>query len=75
MMTGRYFSVTQPYLERYLLQEELVCAPDGYTVRFRANGGSEITRAGEKIGLSNGKRCIRSGGVWMESNISFLLRR
>ena len=37
------FSVTQPYLERYLLQEELVCAPDGYTVCFRANGGSEIT--------------------------------
>ena len=28
------FSVTQPYLERYLLQEELVCAPDGYTVCF-----------------------------------------
>ena len=37
------FSVTQPYLERYLLQEELVCAPDGYTVCFCANGGSEIT--------------------------------
>lgn len=68
------FSVTQPYLERYLLQEELVCAPDGYTVCFRANGGSEITPVQGKNRFVEWKRCIRSGGVWMESNISLMLR-
>ena len=56
------FSVTQPYLERYLLQEELVCAPDGYTVCFRANGGSEITPVQGKNRFVEWKRCIRSRG-------------
>ena len=44
---GRYdeleiVSVTQPYLEKYLLREELICAPEGYLVSFHTNGGSEV---------------------------------
>ncbi len=36
------FSVTRQYLERYILREELVCAPEGYRVSFQTNGGSKV---------------------------------
>lgn len=35
-------SITQPYLKNYVLQVDLIQAPDGYQVSFETNGGSTV---------------------------------
>lgn len=35
-------SITQPYLKNYVLQANLIQAPDGYQVSFETNGGSTV---------------------------------
>lgn len=44
---GRYngvdkYSLTEPYSSKYLLQKNLIVSPNGYTVAFETNGGTNV---------------------------------
>ena len=44
---GRYngvdkYSLTEPYFSKYLLQKNLIVSPNGYTVAFETNGGTNV---------------------------------
>lgn len=61
-------SITQPYLKNYVLQVDLIQAPDGYQVAFVANGGSPVeTIAGTKHFVEWMREQPFRG--WLEDNI------
>lgn len=61
-------SITQPYLKNYVLQADLIQAPDGYQVAFVANGGSTVeTIAGTKHFVEWMREQPFRG--WLEDNI------
>lgn len=61
-------SITQPYLKNYVLQADLIQAPDGYQVAFVANGGSPVeTIAGTKHFVEWMREQPFRG--WLEDNI------
>ena len=61
-------SITQPYLKNYVLQADLIQAPDGYQVAFVANGGSPVeTIAGTKHFVEWMRE--QPFGGWLEDNI------
>lgn len=61
-------SITQLYLKNYVLQADLIQAPDGYQVAFVANGGSPVeTIAGTKHFVEWMREQPFSG--WLEDNI------
>lgn len=61
-------SITQPYLKNYVLQADLIQAPDGYQVAFVANGGSLVeTIAGTKHFVEWMRE--QPFGGWLEDNI------
>ena len=60
--------ITQPYLKNYVLQADLIQAPDGYQVAFVANGGSPVeTIAGTKHFVEWMREQPFRG--WLEDNI------
>ena len=61
-------SITQLYLKNYVLQADLIQAPDGYQVAFVANGGSPVeTIAGTKHFVEWMREQPFRG--WLEDNI------
>ena len=61
-------SITQLYLKNYVLQADLIQAPDGYQVAFVANGGSTVeTIAGTKHFVEWMREQPFRG--WLEDNI------